>query len=96
MHVLYTQIRVITRTSFHRIGVASVISLGVEYAEQRIKDGILFIFSSLHGYSNLEYEHMHVIYRVHQAEYGIRILVAASQEYANTYSTRRVISLGVE
>jgi len=25
-----------------------------------------------------------------QAEYGIHILVAASQEYVNTYSTRRV------
>jgi len=30
------------------------------------------------------------MYRVHQAEYGIRILVAASQECTNTYSTRRV------
>ena len=31
-----------------------------------------------------------VIYRVNQAEYAIRILVAASEEYVNTYSTRRV------
>jgi len=29
-------------------------------------------------------------YRVRQAEYGIHILVAASQEYVNTYSTRRL------
>jgi len=29
-------------------------------------------------------------YRVHQAEYGIHILVAASQEHVNTYSTRRI------
>ena len=29
-------------------------------------------------------------YRVYQAEYGIHFLVAASQEYVNTYSTRRL------
>jgi len=29
------------------------------------------------------------IYRVQQAEYVIRIRMAASQEYVNTYSTRR-------
>ena len=32
------------------------------------------------------------MYRVHQAEYVIHIRVAASQEYVNTYSTRRHIS----
>jgi len=32
-----------------------------------------------------------VIYRVNQAEYVIRTLVAASQEYVNTYSTRRAV-----
>jgi len=31
-----------------------------------------------------------VIYRVHQAEYVVRVLVDVSQEYANTYSTPRV------
>jgi len=36
-------------------------------------------------YGNLEYEHGPVEYRVHQAEYGIHIRVAASQEYVNTY-----------
>jgi len=36
--------------------------------------------------------HIHVIYTVHQAEYGIRFLVAASQEYVNTYSTCRVVT----
>ena len=29
-------------------------------------------------------------YRVHQAEHVIDIIVAASQEHVNTYSTRRV------
>jgi len=33
---------------------------------------------------------MHVIYRVKQAGYVIRILVAVPQEYVNTYSTYRV------
>ena len=54
------------------------------------KYGILFIFSLFYEYSNLEYVHIHVIRRVNQAEYVIRVLVAASQEYVNTYSTRRV------
>jgi len=40
--------------------------------------------------SNLENVHIYVIYRVTQAEYVIRILMAASQEYVNHYSTRRV------
>jgi len=31
-------------------------------------------------------------YRVQQAEYSLRILVAAPQEYVNTYSTGRVAS----
>jgi len=37
----------------------------------------------------LEYVHIHVIYRVNQAEYVMRICVAASHEYVNVYSTRR-------
>ena len=37
-----------------------------------------------------------MVYRVHQAEYGIHILVAASQEYVNTYSTRRPMVLRSE
>jgi len=44
----------------------------------------------LHEYSNLEYVRIYVIYRATQAEYIIRILVAASQGYVNTFSTRRV------
>jgi len=35
---------------------------------------------------------IHVIHRVNQAEYGIHILVAASQEYVNTYSTCRLLT----
>ena len=38
---------------------------------------------------NLEYVRSHAICRVNQAEYAIRIPVAAPQEYVNTYSTRR-------
>jgi len=44
-----------------------------------MKYGILFTFSMFYEYSNLEYVHLHVIYRVIQEEYVIRILVAASQ-----------------
>jgi len=40
---------------------------------------------------DLEYARIHAIYRVHQAEYTIRTSMAAPQEYANTYSTRRVL-----
>ena len=69
--------------------------LYVEYAEQRIKSGILFIFSLFHEYNNLEYVHIHVIYRVDQAEHVIRIRVATSQEYVNTYSTRSAPVLGL-
>jgi len=47
------------------------------------------MFGLFYEYNNLEYVHMHVIYMVDQAEYVIRIRVAASQEYVNTYSTRR-------
>ena len=49
----------------------------VEYARGRIAYGILFILSLFYEYSNLEYVHIHIIYRVNQAEYGIRIRVAA-------------------
>jgi len=47
------------------------------------------MFGLLHEYSNLEYVHMYVTYRITQAEYATRILMAASQEYVNTYSTPR-------
>jgi len=39
---------------------APVPTLHVEYAEQRIEDGILCMFSSSYEYSNLEYEHVAV------------------------------------
>jgi len=64
--------------------------LYVEYAGGGIAYGIIFRFSLLYAYGNLECVRIHVICRVNQTEYGIRILVAASQEYVNTYSTRRV------
>ena len=54
--------------------------------------GILFRLSLIYEFSNLEYIHFHVICRVDQAEYVIRILVAASQEYVNTYSTCRLFA----
>ena len=47
-------------------------------------------FALFYEYSNLEHVHIRVVYRVNQAEYEIRILVAASQKYVNTYSTRRL------
>jgi len=64
--------------------------LHVEYAERSIQYGILFIFSLICEYTNLECVQVPVIYRVDQAEYVIHIRVAASQEYENTYSTRRL------
>ena len=69
--------------------VPHLVALHVEYAGGRVKYGLLFRFSLFYEYSNLEYAHFHVIYKVDQAEYGIRILVDASQEYVNTYSTCR-------
>jgi len=54
------------------------------------KYSFLFIFRPFYDYSNLGYEHVPVEYRVRQAEYGIHIRVAASQEYVNPYSTCRV------
>jgi len=48
------------------------------------------MFGLLYEYSHLECERIYAIYRVTQAEYDIRIRMAASQKYVNTYSTRRV------
>jgi len=50
------------------------------------------MFSLVCEYGNLEYVHVYVIYRVNQAEYGIRIRESASQEYVNIYSTCRNVS----
>jgi len=60
--------------------------LHVEYAERGKEYDILFIFSLFCEY---EYVRIHAIHKVNQAEYGIHILVAASQEYVNSYSTSR-------
>jgi len=70
-----------------------VAALHVEYAERKLKHGIIFIFSPFYEYANLDYVRVHVIYRVNQAEYGVPIPVAAFQEYVNLYSTRRVAAL---
>ena len=70
-------------------GVGCVPTLHVEYAQRRMKFGILFTFSLFGEYSNLEYVRIHGMYKVNQAEYAIRILVAVPQEYVNTYSTHR-------
>jgi len=64
-------------------------TLHVEYAEQRLKYGILFILSPFYEYIYLTYVRVPVISRVNQSEYVIHVLLAASQEYVNTYSTRR-------
>jgi len=52
------------------------------------------MFSLFCEYVHLEYECIYAICRVHQAEYVIHILVAASHEYVNTYSARRFGRVG--
>ena len=47
---------------------------------------------TFYEYSSLQYIRIYVIYRATQAEYVIRILMAASLEYVKTYSTRRLTS----
>jgi len=49
--------------------------------------------SLLYEYSNREYVRIYVIYRATQAEHVIRMFMAASQEYVNTYSALRTASL---
>jgi len=41
---------------------------------------------------HLDYVRIHAIYRVHQAEYVIHILVVAPEKYVNIYSTPRRIT----
>jgi len=65
--------------------------LHVEYAERGKEYGILFIYSLFCEYIHPEHEGIRVIYRVNQAKYGIHILVVEPQEYANIYSTRRIL-----
>jgi len=65
--------------------------LHVEYAGRGRKYGFLFIYNLFYEYIHLDYVRVPVVNRVHQVEYGVHILVVASQEYANTYSTRRVM-----
>ena len=58
-----------------------------------MQHAILFRSRLFYEYIDLENVCVPVEYRVNQAEYAVRILVAASQEYVNTYSTRRPVSL---
>jgi len=55
--------------------------------------GFLFLLRLFCEYIYLEYVHIHVIYRVDQAEYVIHVRVAAPQEYVNIYATRRFVIL---
>ena len=48
--------------------------------------------SHKHEYITLEQMYMHVIYRVGNTEYAIRILVVAPPENVNTYSTHRLVA----
>jgi len=47
------------------------------------------MFSLFYEDSNLENVLICVTYRITQATYGSRIIMVASEEYVNTYSTRR-------
>jgi len=58
-------------------------------AKNKIQDSI-HVYSPFYAYSNVEYVHVPIRYRVQQAEYVIHIRMAASQEYVNIYPTRRV------
>ena len=74
-----------------KLGPAQLtLTLHVEYVGRRRKYGILFIFDLFCEYINLEYVRVSVIYRVHQAEYGIHILLAMPQKYVNMYSKVRL------
>jgi len=68
-----------------------VVVLHVEYAGPGIEYGILFRFSLYCEYIHLDFVRIHVIYRVHQAEYVIHIRVVAPQEYVDIDSTLRVV-----
>jgi len=64
------------------------VDLHVEYAKRGKQSGSPFMFSLFCEYGHLECVHIHVIYRIDQAEYAIHILGVAPQEYVNIYSTR--------
>jgi len=72
------------------LSTLTALALHVEYAERGRKYGILFISNLFCEYITLECVRVPVVYRVNQVEYSIHILVVASQEYVNTYSTRRL------
>jgi len=74
------------RAHAHAQNCTAPFTIPYEYAGERLYYGVLFLFSLNYEYSNLEHVHIHVIYRVDQAEYAIRIPMAAPQEYVNTYA----------
>ena len=80
-----------TRSAVGAMG-RGVATLHVEYAGRGNEYGILFIFNLFGEDIHLEYARIHVIYRVHQAEYVLHIRVVAPQEYVNIYSTRRMVT----
>jgi len=59
-------------------GWGGVGGVRVQHAKRRMKYGILFIFSLFCEYIDLEYVRIHVICRVNQAEYAIRIPMACA------------------
>jgi len=69
-----------------RGGGGAIYMLNTRKEEQKYR--ILFTFSLVYEYTNLAYVRIYVLYRVKQAEYSIRVLMAAPQEYVNTFSTR--------
>jgi len=64
-------------TCFSLTLVDVVAILQDEYAERRIEYGTIFIFSLLYDYITLNM----YLYRINQAEYVIRIRVAASHAH---------------
>jgi len=59
-HKTHTDNELVVRTWRILEGGRWVLVLHVEYAEQRLKYGILFIFSPVYEYSNLAHEHVPV------------------------------------
>jgi len=83
------------RTSSQPIQIDGRCPCMLNKRSEETKNGILFMCSPVLNTLtlNFEYVRMHAVYRVNQAEYAIRIPMAAPQEYVNIYSTRRPLSL---
>jgi len=71
---------------------------GLDYQKVRLPENKIRYsvhIEPAYEYRNLEYVQICVIYTVKLVEFGIRILVAASQKYVNSYSTRRLVTCRV-